>query len=158
MATPTPTMDQVLAAVVTALSAASATTTVLHFEDRHKSELETIREYRDPATFECDVAFVDADPENVEGKTYGEHYVIYRVEVRHLYTCQDEQEISRIAKHRAELMRRAIENNANVFRVGGQVPLRTPETASLKGRFVDREDSRYYESMIEFSVEARQWA
>jgi len=160
MSDPTPTLDQTLNAVATQLAAGGVTATILHFEDRKKSDTETMRDYQDPddPTFEVELLFMDADVDDAEGKTFGEKYSIYKVTLRHVYTRQDEEEISRIAKFRAEKIRGIIEANTSIFRIGGQVPLRTPETASLSGSFVDREESRYYESMIKFQVEARRWA
>lgn len=160
MADPTPTLEQTLNAVTTQLYASAPSAVILHYEDRRKSELETLREFQDQAgpDFEVEIVFMDADVESVEGKTYGEKYSIYNITLRHLYTRQDEEEISRIAKHRAEKIRGTIEANASIFRINSQVPLRTPETAELQGRFVDRDDSKYYESIIKFSVEARRWA
>lgn len=140
------------------LSSASLTATILHFDNRRSSELELLREYRGGAPdYEAEIVLIECDVDEIEGKAHGENYPIYRVELRHLYTKQDEEEISRIAKFRAEQIRAAVAGNSDIFRIGGQVPLRTPETASLSGRFVDREDSRYYESIIRFEVEGRRW-
>lgn len=159
MADPTPTYDQVVNAVITALPAASVTATVLHFENRRKSELELLREYQDAAPpYEVELLLIDVNVDGVEGKTNGEVYAIYKVELRHLYTIQDEELISRIAKFRVEKIRSLLEGAAAIFRIGGQVPLRTPETVSVRGGFVEREDSRYYESTLTFEVEGRRWS
>jgi len=160
MADPVPTFDQAMAAVATALSGGSLTATILPFESRYKSELEFLRAYQDPddATAEVELLIMDADVDSVEGRTHGEMYTIYRFKLRHLYTMQDEEMISRIAKFRVEKIRTLLEGNSNVFRIGGQIPLRTPETVSVAGAFVDREESKYYESILSFEVEARRWA
>lgn len=154
----TPTYDEVVNAVMAELRAASLTGVFLHFENRRMSEAELLREYRSAAPdFESEITLIECDVDDIEGKAHGENYSIYKVEVRHLYTRQDEEEISRIAKFRAERIRNAITGNTDIFRIGSQVPLRTAETASLSGRFVDRDDSRYYESVIRFEVEGRRW-
>lgn len=159
MADPTPTYDQVVAATMAAL-ATNGSATVLHFENRKRSELELLREYQSQAgpSYEVELVLVDVDVDSVEGKCFGEKYSIYKVKLRHLYTRQDEEEISRIAKFRAEKLRGLLEGNANVFRIGGQVPLRTPEVVAMRGEFVERDDSRYYESILTFEVEGRRWS
>jgi hypothetical protein len=160
MADPVPTFDQAMAAVMSALTSSTLSATVLPFENRLKSELELLRAHQDPddPTAEVELVLVDADPDSVEGRTHGEVYTIYKFQLRHLYTTQDEEMISRIAKFRAEKIRTLLEGNSNVFRIGGQVPLRTPETVTSTGGFVEREESRYYETILRFEVEARRWA
>ena len=159
MADPTPTREQALTAVMSVLQGGALTATLLHVENRYKSEVEALREYqKTDGSYETEVLFVGADVQSVEGKTFGEKYSIYKFELRHLYTRQDDLEISRIAKFRAEKIRGLIEGNAAIFRIGSQVPLRTEETCELRGGFVDNDGSRYYESKLTFSVEARRWA
>ena len=155
----TPTFDQVIAATLSALSSASLTGTFLYFENRRSSEVEMLREYRQGAPdYEAEVTLIDCDVDDIEGKAHGENYSIYRVTLRHLFTKQDEESISRIAKFRGERIRNVLTGNEDIFRIAGQVPLRTPETVTLVGTFVEREESKYYENILKFEVEGRRWA
>lgn len=159
MSNPTPTIEQAINATLGVLQAGSLSATILPFEDRRKSPLETMREYQKrDGSYETELLFIDAQVDGVEGRTFGEKYAIYNFKLRHLYTIQDEEQISRIGKYRAEQIRNLLEGNASVFRIGSQVPLRTSETVDLQGEFIEVDDSKYYESKISFSVEARKWS
>ena len=156
----TPTQEQVVNAVVSALQTAGVGT-VLHFENRKPSEAELLREYQaTTAEYDVDLWLVDCDVRGVAGPAPGERYSVFEVQVRHLCVRRNEDEASRQAKYRVELARTALEGNAAVFHIGSVYPLRngTSETVDARGRFVDREDSRYYDTTLTLEVEARRWA
>lgn len=155
----TPTQEQVVNAVVSALHTAGVGT-VLHFEHRKPSEAELIREYQATSgEYDLDLWLIDCDARGAAGPAPGERYTVFDVQVRHLCVRRGEDEASRQAKFRVELARTALEGNADVFHIGGQYPLRngTSETVDARGRFVDREGSRYYETTLTLEVEARRW-
>lgn len=158
MSEPTPTLDQAFGAVVTALQGASVGT-VYGYENRLPTEAEMLRELESAATdYAVDLWLVSATVRAQEGPAVGERYSLYRFECRYLCVRRGEEETSLDAHVVAERARTAIEANPAIFQIGGQYPLYTDETVEQEGRFVDRENSRYFETILRFTVEARRWA
>jgi hypothetical protein len=154
-------MDQVLTAVYDALQAMSPLPgTVYHHETHLQSETRLLDLNRDATSKESHVWLMDADVEPKQGPANDELYSIYRVKLRYLSVMVlDEEDWARHAKYRAELVRTALENNDNVFAIGGIQPiLDTPKTVDLRGGFVEREGTRYCEILMELTVEARRWS
>lgn len=133
---------------------------VLPFENHIQSETRMLDLYRDATSKECHVWLMSCDAESKQGPANDELYSIYRVKVRYLSVMVlDEIDWAEHAQTRAELVRTALEGNDNVFAIGGVQPiLDTPKTVESRGAFVEREGTRYYEVILELSVEARRWS
>ncbi len=159
MANPTPTIDQVLNAVVAEMNSMTPLPegAVLYFEGHLPSEAELLRKYRDAVNQSADVWLVSADVDSEEGPAPGELYSLYRVRVRYLSVRVDEEEWSRQALFEAERVRTELEANAGVFAIGGQRQLRATEAISVDGAFKDVEGSQVFEANLRFTVEARRW-
>ena len=154
-----PTPEQIINATVSALETAGVGT-ILHFENRKTSEAELIREYQAAtAEYDLDLWLIDYTVRGVAGPAPGERYSVVEVRIRYLCVRRADEEASRQATFRVELARTALEGNAGIFHIDGQYPLRngTSETVDARGGFVDREGSRYYESVLTFDDETRRW-
>lgn len=160
MGTPTPTMEQVLDAVYDVLAAMSPLPGIVlwHGLDR-EDEAEFLRRYRQTGTDEIDLVMIEGTSgADIEGPAFREDYEVYEIRVRYLSVQRENEDWSRIALAQAYRIVNALDNTASIFRIGGQIPLRSGERAVLQSHgFVTFGGQKIYESIIALSVEARRW-
>ena len=160
MAAPTPTLNQALDAVYTAISAMDPSPgVVLWFESDRDDPVEFVERYQDADTGELAVIQITGESAGAEeGPASGEDYEIYVVTIR-LWTLQiDTEDWSRNSLHEAERIMTALDKSTSVFRIEGQVPLRTPETVALASHGkITIDEQQLFEAVIELRVEARRW-
>lgn len=161
MAVPIPTVDQVLDSVFVELNTMSnAPGTVIHWERNLEDESEFVETYQD-ANGELSLTTITCrSTDSVEGPASNEDYEVYSVRVKYYsVSTLDPEEWSRMALMRAQLLVNELEKNTAVFRIGGQVPLRTPETVNIESfGFESVGDKMMFVVVLALSVEARRWS
>lgn len=162
MADPTPTFDQVIAAVLAEMTAMSPLPgTILHFENHLENEAELIKRYLlSPPQVEAHVWMISGSQSpDVEGDAVGQVFCTYNVQLRYVSVMTAVDTWSRTALTRAERVRNTLSKNANVFAISGQRQLRTAETVELAGAdFTIIGDQRVYQVTLRLQVEARRWS
>lgn len=164
MADSTPTLEQVYAAVVGELNAMSPLPGVIyHYENYLDEEQELIEKVQHhDASAECKLLLVSCPSiEEVEDGAVGENYSVFHMRVRLVHVISMDPQWSRIAQRIAERVRTQLNKNQNVFAIGGQRQLLTPETVQLEElgqKPVGEGGTMTYQANLLFQVEARRWS
>lgn len=163
MAAPTPALETVLAAIKTAMEAIASIGTVRVFDHTLEDDVEFLDEIGLLDADSMDLWIVELEgvsPE--EGSAPGEIYEIYNLRIRYWSIRTGDEEWSKGARQKAASVCDALSGNAAVFRIGGQVQLRTPETVAIDSHgptsIQGPEGGQLvYQTMLSLSVEARRW-
>ena len=129
----TPTLNEAIDAVKTALDAISPSIgSVLTGFHTLADDVEFIENGSYKSSGSMNLFFIEGRSIPAqEGPSPGEFYEPYEISIR-LWTLRTANaDWSKEARAKAELARDELEGNPDVFRIGGQVPLRTPETVQL---------------------------
>lgn len=155
----TPTVEQVIAAVKTAIAAAFPTHDVLAYETTLDDDREYIDQFQDPDTGRLDLWLIDVESvDPIEGPAAREDYEPIRVRARYLSLRKSDLDWSQTARTNAETARATLAQNNSIFRIGGQVPINnTPETVSLEHGSEELEGSKIYRDILRLTVEGRRW-
>ncbi len=164
MATSTPTLEAVLAAIKTAVLSVASVGTVKSSDHPFEDDLEWLEQQSllDLPSWDAWIVELRGVSE-AEGAAAGEVYDIYSIGIRHWSSRTDNADWSQEARELSEAVREAISGNEDVFRIGGQVQLFTPETVSFdsheKVNIRGTEgDQMVFRSVLSLAVEARRWA
>lgn len=162
MATPTPALETVIAAVVAEMDAiAPDIGEVRGFEHTLDSEVEFIELFQDinGENFDTDIWLVDVTSiDEIEGEAAAEQYSIYNLRIRYISVRKNQADWSKQARTLFEKVRDKLNKNAAVFAIGGQRQLQTPEIVALSTHgFTTIEDQTVYQSEMTLQVEARRF-
>jgi hypothetical protein len=160
----TPTLEAILAAIKTKMDAVPGIGTV--FTSDHPKD--------DDFEFLDNEGFLDADTADVwlidlrgsvevEGPAVGEIYNIHSIWIRYWSIRTNDPDWSKKARELAEDVREALSGSSDIFRIGGQVQLFTPETVQIEehGKVAIRgleAEQVIFRTLLGLSVEARRWA
>lgn len=164
MPTSTPTLEAVLAAIKAVLLSVGSIGTVKTSDHPLEDDMEWLEEQAllDSSTWDAWIVELRSVNE-AEGPAAGEVYEIYSIMIRYWSKRTDDADWSQKARELAETVREELSGNEDVFRIGGQVQLHTPETVSfdshgkvsIKGT---EGDQMVFQSVLSLAVEARRWA
>lgn len=160
MTTPSPTAATVVTAVKTAIDAVNpASGSVLESRSRYDSVLRFLEAYKQSDhSLDLWIVYVDGIQE-IEGDATGEGYSIYHVVAEYYNLTVGSADWDKDARAQVETIRTALCGASSVFRIGGQIQLFTPETASVESQgFEDVEDQQVFIGRVGMQVEARRWA
>lgn len=165
MAAAVPTVEQVIDAVHTAVSAIGSIGTVLKADHHLDDDVEFIEVNSYITGGALDLWFVDlAGTSPFEGQGVGEAYDRYDIRVRYWSMRTNDPEWSKKARLKAVSVVDALTGNAAVFKIGSQVQLFTDTTVAIQshGPAQIKDAARQagqmiYETVIGLTVEARRW-
>lgn len=159
-----PALETVLAAIKTKIETLPSIGTV-------KTSDHTLE---DDVDFLEDQGLLDADTMDVwiaellgsheqEGDAAGEVYDIYGIRIRYWSIRTGDPDWSQKARLKAEDVRQLLTGNTDVFRIGGQVQLFTPETVQIDshGKVNIRGtegEQMIFQTVLSLAVEARRWS
>lgn len=164
MAAATPTLEAVLDAIESEMTAISGFVgTVRKFDRTLEDEYEYLDLVKSAVDAQLDLWIVEVESVNEEeAEAAGEQYSLYNVTITYTNVRMNDPEWSKKARLEAEKVRDALNQNAAIFAIGGQRQLRTPETVSLRahGRETTESDNpqMVYRPVLELQVEARRFA
>lgn len=164
MTTPTPTRATVETALKTALDAISSLGTVYKGFHTRQDDVEFLRVNSLISAGSANVFFIlpVGSPER-EGAAAGEVMVFHQFEIRYWSIRTGVAEWSGEARTKAESVQDTLSGNEDIFRIGGQVQLETPETVQLVShgpemiRDGEAGEQLVYLTVLQLVVEARRW-
>jgi len=160
MTVPVPTEAVAVAAVRAAIDAVNpALGTVLDSRSNFDSELRFIEGYKQSDhSLDLWVVFSETLPE-IEGDATGEAYPIYRIVCEYYNIILSTKTWDKLARALVKTIHDALNGNASIFRIGGQVQLFTPETAIVESQGFELVEGEQYvfKARISLQVEARRW-
>lgn len=163
MAAAVPTVEQVLTAIKTALDAVGSLGTVVTYDHRFEVDMEYLETIQNRTTGDLDLWIVDLLSVDENERTGGELMEFYRIRARYFNIRKNSATWGQTARTALEAGRTALARNANVFAIGSQYQLETPEAVDV-AEFGKREVSDFRGSQTVFlgdlrlTVEARRWA
>lgn len=160
-----PTLDTVVDAVHTAVSAIGSIGTVLKCDHRFEDDVELIEVNSYIVSGSMDLWFIHADTDPFEGQGVGEQYDRYNFRIRYWSLRTNDADWAKAARTKAVSVVDVLTNNDAIFKIGSQVQLFTPTTVRFRGPdpVQIRDSARaagqmVYEAVVEFQVEARRWS
>ncbi len=159
----TPTLEAILAAIKTKMDAIGGIGTVRTSEHPLDDDFEFLDNegFLDGDT--SDVWLIDLrGSSEVEGPAAGEVYDIHSIWIRYWSIRTNDPDWSKKARIQAEAVRAALSGSSDIFRIGGQVQLVTPETVQLEdhGKVAIQGvegPQIIFLTLLSLSVEARRW-
>lgn len=160
----TPALETIMTAVKTALDAIASLGTVYTGFHGLESDVEFIIKNSLVASGSMNAWFIDLKgTREQEGQAIGEAYEQHELEIRYWSLRTNNANWSKEARQKAESVRDALSGASSVFRIGGQVQLRTPETVQIDSH--GQVDLRHfggtqmaYLTVLSLTVEARRWS
>lgn len=163
MPAPTPALETVVTAIKTEMDAIASLGTVLTGLHGLEDDVEFIKKGAYIASGSMNLFFIDLKGvDEVEGDAVGEVYEIYDLEIRYWSLRTNNANWSKEARQKAESVRDKLFGNTAVFRIGGQVQLRTPETVQIESHGPEEirgtdGSQMVYLTVLSLRVEARRW-
>lgn len=164
MTVATPALETVLAAIKTRLEALADIGVVKTSDHTLEDDIEFLEEQGLLDTSSMNVWIVDLQgSREVEGDAPGEVYVVHSIGIRYWSIREGDAEWSKKARQKAAEVQEALSGNADVFRIGGQVPLYTPETVQIdahgKTPIQGTEGTQMvFQTSLSLAVESRRWS
>lgn len=159
----TPSVESVLAAIKAQIETLPGIGVVKTSDQAIEDDMEYLVELGVDGLADFDVWVVElrGAPER-EGDGVGEKYLTYSFWIRYWSLRTNDQDWSQKARIQAAAVQELLSGNANVFRVGGQVPLHTPEAVTIEShgkRTIsgDEGPQMIYQTVLTLEVEARRW-
>ena len=151
-----------MTAVATEIDAVNlAAGTVLTSDLKEESEREGIEKYQNLTSKLIDLWVVTSGPpKEIEGPAPGENYRIYPITCLYWNVRSGDADWEKTARTQVETICDRLNQNSNVFRIGGQIQLRTEEVALVEAQgFETIEDGMLvFKAVVTLQVEARRWA
>jgi hypothetical protein len=162
MAATTPTLAQIIAGILSEMGGIASIGDLLDGRETLEDDVEFLlrNDFLDET---MDVWFIDlAGTREVEGDAAGEVYDVHQIEIRYWSIRTNDIDWSGAARLKAESVRDELAGNANVFRIGGQVQLVTPETVQITEHGpqtirAEEGEQMVYRTVLQLAVEARRW-
>lgn len=164
MAASTPALETVLAAIKAEIEELADIGTVKTSDHTLEDDVEFLEAEGLLDTSSMDVWIVDLlGSREIEGEAPGEVYDIHSIGIRYWSIREGDAEWSKKARQKAAEVQEKLSGNADVFRIGGQVPLYTPETVQIdahgKTPIQGTEGTQMvFQTSLSLAVEARRWS